>query len=161
MVTIDGQRQKQNNKASAEGARFPRGAMLLRDIIKFTKPSMDAFCPFELISRACQGPRGPLNSINVDFYKNKLTQSIILTFRLLLNEVCFDVLLAARLFEAMIRYRKVLQRLQTKCGALRHGWQHVVHGSKTRRARRPVPKREFESQRHVALTPTFKNTMYA
>ena len=24
----------------------------------------------------------------------------------------------------MIRCKKVFQRLQTKCGALRHGWQH-------------------------------------
>ena len=51
--------EKQNNKASAEGARLPKEAMLLRDIIKFTKPSLDAFCPFGLISRACQGQRDP------------------------------------------------------------------------------------------------------
>ena len=61
--------EKQNNKASAEGARFPKGAMLLRDIIKFTKPFLDAFHAFGLISRAFQRPRGPPNSINVDFYK--------------------------------------------------------------------------------------------
>ena len=56
VVTIDRERltsEKQNNKASAEGARFPKGAMLLRDIFKFTKPSLDAFRPFGLISRAC------------------------------------------------------------------------------------------------------------
>ena len=72
MVTIDRERllsEKQNNKASPEGARLPKEAMLLRDIFKFTKPSMDAFRPIGLISRACQGPRGPPNSINVDFYK--------------------------------------------------------------------------------------------
>ena len=43
MVTIDRERlisEKQNNIASAEGARSPKEAMLLRDIIKFTKPSM-------------------------------------------------------------------------------------------------------------------------
>ena len=27
-------------------------------------------------------------------------------------------------------HKKIFQRLQTKCGALRHSWQHVVHGSK-------------------------------
>ena len=61
--------EKQNNKASAEGARLPKKAMLLRDIFKFTKPSLDAFRSFELIIRTCQGPRGPPKSINVDFYK--------------------------------------------------------------------------------------------
>ena len=69
MVTIDRERlisEKQNNKVSAEGARLPNGAMLLRDIFKFTKPSLDAFRPFR---RACQGPKGSPNSINVDFYK--------------------------------------------------------------------------------------------
>ena len=61
--------EKRNNKATAEGARLSKEAMLLRDIFKFTKPSLDVLHPFGLISRACQGPRGPLNSINVDFYK--------------------------------------------------------------------------------------------
>ena len=42
--------------------------------------------------------------------------------------------------QAVIRHKKVFQRLQAKCGALRHGWQHVVHGSETRPARRPVRK---------------------
>ena len=51
--------EKQNNKASAEGARLPKEAVLLRDIYKFTKPSLDAFRPFKLISKACQGPRDP------------------------------------------------------------------------------------------------------
>ena len=72
MVTIDRKRlisKKQNSKASAEGARLLKEAMLLRDIFKFTKPSLDSFCPFGLISRACQGPRDPPNSINVDFYE--------------------------------------------------------------------------------------------
>ena len=72
MVTIDRERlisEKLNNKASAEGARLPKEVMLLRDFCKFTKPSVDAFRPFGLISRACQGPRDPPNSINVDFYK--------------------------------------------------------------------------------------------
>ena len=62
MVTIDGERltsEKQNNKASAEGARLPKGAMLLRGIFKLTEPSPDAFRLFGLISRACQGPRDP------------------------------------------------------------------------------------------------------
>ena len=99
MVAIDRERlisEKQNNKASVEGARLPKEAMLLRDISKFIKPFPNAFRPFRLISRACQGPRGPPNSINVGFYKNELTQSTRLTCRLLLNEVRFDVLLAAR-----------------------------------------------------------------
>ena len=49
--------EKQNNRASPTGARLPKEAMPLRDILKFTKPSLDAFRPFGLISRACQGPR--------------------------------------------------------------------------------------------------------
>ena len=67
VVTIDRERlisEKQNNRA-----RPPKEAMLLRDIFKFTKPSLDAFRPFGLISRAFEGPRGPPNSINVDYYK--------------------------------------------------------------------------------------------
>ena len=46
MVTIERERlisEKQNYKASAEGARLPEEAMLLRDIFKYTKPSLDAF----------------------------------------------------------------------------------------------------------------------
>ena len=72
MVPINRERlisEKQNNKASAEGARLPKQAMLLRDIFKFTKPFLDAFRPFGLINRACQGPRDPPNSINVDLHK--------------------------------------------------------------------------------------------
>ena len=60
-------REKRNNKASAEGARPPKAAMLIRDIFKFTKPSLDSFCLFGLISRAFQGSRDPPNSINIDF----------------------------------------------------------------------------------------------
>ena len=59
MVTIDRKRfisEKQNNKVSPEGARLPKGAMLLRDIFKLTKPSLDAFRPFGFISSVCQGP---------------------------------------------------------------------------------------------------------
>ena len=62
MVTIDRERlisEKQNNKARAEGARLPKEAMLLRNIFKFTEPSLDVFRPFGLIGRACQGPRDP------------------------------------------------------------------------------------------------------
>ena len=62
MVTIDRERLKsgkENNLASAESARLSKKAMLLRDIIKFTKPSLNAFRPFGLISRAFQGPRDP------------------------------------------------------------------------------------------------------
>ena len=58
MVTIDRERlisEKQNNIASGEGARLLKEAMLLRDIIKFTKPPLDAFRPFGLISMVCQG----------------------------------------------------------------------------------------------------------
>ena len=49
MVTIDRERlisEKQNNEASPEGVRLPKEAMLLRDVIKFTKPSLDVFRPF-------------------------------------------------------------------------------------------------------------------
>ena len=70
MVKIDKEgliSKKQNNKASAEGVRLPKEAMPLKDTYKFIKPSLDAFHPFGLISRACQGPEDPPNSINVDF----------------------------------------------------------------------------------------------
>ena len=93
MVTIDRERlisEKQNNKASAEGARHPKEAMLLRDICKFTKPSLDAFRPFGLISRACQGPRNPPIALTLTF-KSNLTQSTRHKCRLLLNQVRFDV----------------------------------------------------------------------
>ena len=72
MVTIDKKRlisEKKINNATAEGARLPKEATLLRDIFKFTKPSLDTFRPCGLISRACQVPRGTPTSINVDFYK--------------------------------------------------------------------------------------------
>ena len=77
MVTINRERlisEKQNNKASAEGARLPKGAILLRDIFKFTKPFLDAFRPFGLISRACQRPRDPPIELTLTFMKqiNKL-----------------------------------------------------------------------------------------
>ena len=48
MVTIDRERlisEKQNNIASAKGARRSKEALLLRDIIEFTKPSINAFRP--------------------------------------------------------------------------------------------------------------------
>ena len=48
MVTIDREHlisEKQNKKASAEGARLLKEAMPLRDIFKFAKPSLDAFRP--------------------------------------------------------------------------------------------------------------------
>ena len=66
MVRIDRERlvsEKQNNKASPEGAKLPKEAMLLRDIFKFTKPSLDAFRPFGLISRAYQGPEAKENKL--------------------------------------------------------------------------------------------------
>ena len=56
MVTIDRERllsEKQNNEASAEGARLLKEAMLLRDIVKFTEQSLDAFRPYGPISKAC------------------------------------------------------------------------------------------------------------
>ena len=48
VVTIDRERlisEKQNNKASPTAARLPKEAMLLREIFKFSKPSLDAFRP--------------------------------------------------------------------------------------------------------------------
>ena len=76
MATIDRERlvsEKQNNKTSAEGARLPKGTMLLRDIFKFTKPSLDAFRPFGLISRACQGPRDSPIALTLAFIKQTNT----------------------------------------------------------------------------------------
>ena len=60
--------EKQNNKVSAAGARLPKEAMQLRGIFKFTKPSLEGFCPFGLISRVCQGPRNPRNSTHKGRY---------------------------------------------------------------------------------------------
>ena len=98
MVTIERERlisEKQNNKASPKGARLSKEAMLLREIFKLTKPSMDAFCPFELISMAAKGQEVPPIALTLTFIKHTNTR---LTCRLLLNEVRFDVLLAARLW---------------------------------------------------------------
>ena len=84
MVAIDRERlisEKQNNKASPAGVRLPKEAMLLRDIFKFTKPSLDAFRPFGLISRACQGPRGPPNSIKVDQTNTKHKTYVLFTIK--------------------------------------------------------------------------------
>ena len=88
--------EKQNNKASAEGARLPKEAMLLRDIFKFTNPSQDTFRSFGLISRAYQGQEIPLIALTLIFIKRTNTKHKI-TCRLLLNEVRFDVQLAAQL----------------------------------------------------------------
>ena len=69
VVTIDKERlvsEKQNNKACPEGARLPKEAMLLRDIFKFTKPSLDAFRPFGLTSRAYQGPEAKENKLELN-----------------------------------------------------------------------------------------------
>ena len=77
MVTIDRERlisEKQNNKASAAGARLPKEAMLLRDIFKLTKPSLDAFRPFGLISSACQGPRDAPIGLTLTFIKQTNTK---------------------------------------------------------------------------------------
>ena len=88
MVTIDKERlisEKRNNKASAEGTRLPKGAMLLRDIVKFTKPFLDVFRPFGLISRACQEPRDPSIALTLTFIKQtdkKHKTSVPLTFEL-------------------------------------------------------------------------------
>ena len=82
--------EKQNNKASAEGARLLEKAMLLRDIFKFTKLSLDAFVLLDSSAVLAKGQEISPNSINVDFYKNKLTQSTRLTCHVLSNEVCFD-----------------------------------------------------------------------
>ena len=73
--------EKQNNKASE--------AMLRRDIYKFIKPSLDAFRPFGLITRACQGSKDPPTTLTLTI-KSNLTQSKRLTCRLLLNQFRFD-----------------------------------------------------------------------
>ena len=54
--------EKRNNKASAEGARLLKKAMLLRDVYKAIPGRVLSFWTHQ------QGlPRGPPNSINVDF----------------------------------------------------------------------------------------------
>ena len=77
MVTSDRERlisEKRNNKASPTGARLLKEAVLLRDIFKFAKPSLDAFRPFGLISRACQGPRDPPIALILTFMKQTNTK---------------------------------------------------------------------------------------
>ena len=66
--------EEQNNKASPKGTRLRKEAMLLRDIFEFTKPSLDAFRPFRLISRTCQGPRGPPIALTLTFIKQTNTK---------------------------------------------------------------------------------------
>ena len=59
VVMIDRERlisKKQNNKAIAEGAMLSKEAMLLRDIFKFTSPSLDEFRSFGLDQQGL--PRG-------------------------------------------------------------------------------------------------------
>ena len=63
MVAIDTERlisEKQNNKASAEGARLLRDFQIYKAIPRRV---------LSLPSRACQGLRDPPNSINVGFYE--------------------------------------------------------------------------------------------
>ena len=70
MVTIDRERlisEKQNNKASAEGARLPKGALLLRDIFKFTKPSLDAFRSFDSSAGLVKGQEIPPIALTLTF----------------------------------------------------------------------------------------------
>ena len=73
MVAIDRERlisEKQNNKASAEGARLPKEAMLLRDIFKFTQSH--PWTRFVLLDSSAELAKGKEifpNSISVDFYK--------------------------------------------------------------------------------------------
>ena len=90
MVTVDRQHlisKKQNNKASAEGVRLQKEAMLLRELFKFTNPSLNVFRPFGLISRACQGLR-------VDFEHAQFVTIITTLARLvLLDCTCSDALL--------------------------------------------------------------------
>ena len=62
MVTIDRERlvsEKQNNKASAEGARLPKEAMLLKDIFKFTKPSWTRFVLLDSSAGLAKGQEIP------------------------------------------------------------------------------------------------------
>ena len=77
MARIDRQRlisEKQNDKGSAEGAGLQEEATLLRDIFKFTKPSLDAFRRFGFVSRACQGPRDPPIALTLTFIKQTDTK---------------------------------------------------------------------------------------
>ena len=77
MVTIDRGRlisEKQNNKASAEGARLPKGAMLLRDIIKFTKPSLDAFRPFGPSAGLAKGQEVPPIALTLTFIRKQINK---------------------------------------------------------------------------------------
>ena len=73
MVTINRERlisEKQNNKASAKGARLPKEAMLLRDIFKFTKPSLDTFRPSAGLSK---GQEIPAIALTLTFIKQTNT----------------------------------------------------------------------------------------
>ena len=74
MVTIDRElerliSEKQNNKASAEGARLPKEAMLLRDIFNLPSHLWTRFVLLDSSAGLAKGQEVPPNSINVDFYK--------------------------------------------------------------------------------------------
>ena len=73
VVTIDRERlisEKQNNRASAESERLPKGVMLLRDIFSnLQSHSWTRFVLLDSLAGLVKGKEIPPNSINVDFYK--------------------------------------------------------------------------------------------
>ena len=76
MVRIDRERlisEKQNNKASTKGARLPKGAMLLRDFFKYTKPSLDAFRPLDSSAGLAKGQEIPPIALRLTFIKQTNT----------------------------------------------------------------------------------------
>ena len=77
MVTIDRERlksKKQNNKASAKGARLPKEAMLLRDIFIFTKSSLDTFRPLDSSAGLAKGQEIPPIAFTFTFIKQTNTK---------------------------------------------------------------------------------------
>ena len=104
MVTIERERlisEKQNNKASAEGARLPKEPMLLRDILKFSKPSWTRFTLLDSPAGLAKGQEIPYNSIKVTFIKQtNTTHNTYVPFTF--ERGSFAVLLAAQLWTKLI-----------------------------------------------------------
>ena len=101
MVTIDRERlvsEKQNYKSSAEGARLPKEATLLREISSnLQSHPWTRFVLSDSSAGLAKGQEVPPMALTSTIIK-QLTQSHRPTCRLLLNEVRFDVLLTARLW---------------------------------------------------------------
>ena len=79
MVTIDRElerliSEKQNNKASAEGARLPKEAMLLRDIFNLPSHPWTRFVLLDSSAGLAKGQEFPLIALTLTFIKQTSTK---------------------------------------------------------------------------------------